>query len=190
MSRQSGFIPVIVSALALLLGAHDALATGYTIPLAVHMDDGNGNVLDILPVFDETGSTICLGGSCAGPDFLIFDVLVTSGTFEEILAVALVVAPQDLGYFTDSQTTPSTGSISGGGGQFDFDAPNLNGASDRLFVSYVSLAAAGSTSFSATPTTDPLFSRPGGIVLIPEPSTLTLSALGLAALAAGRRRRD
>jgi hypothetical protein len=194
MSRGIGFAPGITlgiaSALALLLGAPSALALSYTVPVAVHMDDLGGNVLDILPVFDDTGSTFCLDGDCSGADRLIFDISVTSGAFEEILAAALVVFPQGLGYYDDSETVPSaTSAVVGGGGRFDFDTPNLSGASNRLFVSYASLATALSTEFSATPAGGLIFSETGGIIPIPEPSTLTLSALGLVALAAANRRR-
>lgn len=193
MSKGIGFALGIASALALLLGAPSALALSYTIPVAVHMDDPpapGGNVLDVRPVWDDSGTKVCLDGDCSGPDFLIFDIAVSAGAFEEMLAAALPVIPQGLGYFDDGKTVPSSGAIAGGGGRFDFDAPNLTGESNRLFVSYASLATALTTQFSATPVGQLIFSETGGIVPIPEPSTLSLSALGLAALAAlGRRRR-
>jgi hypothetical protein len=193
MSRSIGFLLGIASALALLLGAPSALALSYTVPVAVHMDDGDipdPDVLDILPVFDDSGSTSCLAGDCSGTDRLIFDVSVTAGAFEEILAVAMVVAPLGLGYYVDSETVPSvTSTIVGLGGRFDFDTPNLSGASNRLFISYADLSGALTTQFSATPVLELIFSETGGIIPIPEPSTLTLSTIGLVALSAASRRR-
>jgi hypothetical protein len=190
MSTGRGFVLGIASVLVPLLGAPSALALSYTVPVAVHMDDGAGNILDILPVFDDSGSTFCLDPPCSGADQLIFDVSVTAGAFEEIFAATLVAFPQGMGYYDDLETAPSdTSAVLGGGGRFDFDTPILSGESNRLFVRYASLATAVSTQFSATPAGELIFSENGGIIPIPEPSTLTLSALGLVALAAASRQR-
>jgi hypothetical protein len=156
------------------------------------MDDGNGNVLDIVQVFDDTGSTTCFGGGCTGPDYLIFEVSVISGSFEEISGSALVASPQDLGYYdADAGTAPSgTSTIVGGIGRFDFDTPVLAGDSTRLFISYAALTGTETVSFSATPVGFVLFNETGGIIApIPEPGTGVLVAVGLAILGTRRHSR-
>jgi len=190
MAKKSSGIFGIALGMALLLGVSSAHATTYTLDSAIHMDDGNGNVLDIVPVYDDTGSTTCFGGGCTGPDYLIFEISVVSGTFEEISGAALVATPQDLGYYDGVNTAPSgTSTIVGGVGRFDFDSPNLAGTSTRLFISFASLTGTETVSFSATPVGFVLFNEIGGIIApIPEPGTGPLVALGLVAVGMRRRR--
>jgi hypothetical protein len=182
----------IALGMALFFGVSSAHATTYTLEATIHMDDGFGNVVDIVPVYDDTGATTCFGGGCTGPDFLIFEVSVISGTFEEISGGAIVAFPQDLGYYAGPDTAPSgTSTIVGGIGRFDFDTPNLAGDSTRLFISFAALTGNETVSFSATPVGFVLFNEIGGIISpIPEPGTAPLIALGLVALAMRRRQRS
>jgi len=180
MAKRRSSILGIVVAVGVFLAVADAQAVSYTLSGTIHMDDGDGNVLDINPVFDDSGSVTCLDGSCAGPDLLLFEVSVVSGTFEEIAGSALIAAPGGLGYLDGVDTAPSTGAVVGGIGRFDFDSPNLAGDSLRLFISYGALAGTETVSFSATPVGFALFNETGGIIApIPEPGTAALLALGL-----------
>jgi len=188
MAKRRSSILGMAMAMGIFLAFSDAQAVSYTLSSTIHMDDGNGNVLDINPVYDDTGTTTCLDGSCAGPDLLIFEVSVVSGSFEEIAGSALIAFPAGAGYINGADTAPSTGAVVGGVGRFDFDAPNLNGDSVVLFISYAALTGTETVSFSATPVGFVLFNETGGIIApIPEPGTAALLALGLVFVGAHRR---
>jgi hypothetical protein len=185
--RYTGWIGIAL-AIAFLAGAPNAFATSYTLQNDVLMSDGNGNDITLSGVGSDAGAQNFLAG-VAGTDLLVVDVEVTSGSIEELNISQLIATAVGLGYYSDGETAPSSGSLVGGAGQFDFDAPNLTGDGNRLFISFNGFGFEGDAQFMAQAPGGLIFSNGGPITIVPEPGTLSLSALGLAALVAGARRR-
>jgi len=193
MSIPRRFLLAVGLFAAIALGGQSAFATSYTLGANVVITDAGGNSITLSGVSDDLGTQNYLAG-VAGSDLFIFDVEVTAGDFEELDASLLIATAVGLGYYSDGETAPSTGSLVAGAGQFDYDAPNITGDGNRLFLSFNGFLLQGSSQFMVQSFGELIVSGTGTIVEIPpipEPGTLALSVLGLVGLAAaGRRRRS
>jgi len=176
---------------ALVLGAQNAFATAYTLDGPVMITDGGGNSITLSGVFLDDLTTPVLLDGVMGTDVFVFDVAVTAGDFEEISASLLIATVVGMGYYTGAETSPSSGSIIGGAGVFDY-APDLTGDGNLLFLSFNGFLLEGSAQFMVQSNGELIVDGNGGIIEappIPEPSTLALTGLGLLGLASVRRRR-
>jgi len=131
---------------ALVLGAQNAFATAYTLDGPVMITDGGGNSITLSGVFLDDLTTPVLLDGVMGTDVFVFDVAVTAGDFEEISASLLIATVVGMGYYTGAETSPSSGSIIGGAGVFDY-APDLTGDGNLLFLSFNGFLLEGSAQF-------------------------------------------
>ena len=176
---------------ALVFGAPNAFATTYTLDGPVNITDGGGNSITLSGVFLDDLTTANYLAGVAGSDLFVFDVEVTAGDFEQISSSLLIATAVGMGYYSGAQTSPSSGSIVSGAGVFDY-SPDLTGDGNLLFLSFNGFFFEGSAQFMVQSFGELIVDGNGTIIEIPpipEPGTLALSALGLATLAAGSRRR-
>jgi hypothetical protein len=193
-------LPVAIGFLA--LAPQDAHATAYTLS-AGFSDTQGGTTVMFNQDFTTSGSTTCVSPICdlVNDDFLVFTVSVSQ---------ANPGADPDIDFITQSifsftQTVVGVGYFDGVGGsqpsggsepaatqaRWDF-ATNLTDGdtSAPLFVTWTpSLNDGDTASFMANAVGAGLAGGSITITVVPEPSTLSLAALGIAALAAGRPRR-
>ena len=159
--------------------------------------------VNILPVTDLSGLTVALDGNVTdfiSQDWFLFQIEVTAGSVTSVGAGHPPVLAIGLGHFNDPDGTPSSGVIEP---TYDdmpefFFAGGISGLSDRLFTTYYygdlpgsglpPFIPAGTVSFMINDGMG-VYSTPTDVVLVPEPSTAALLALGLFGLAAAGRRR-
>jgi hypothetical protein len=143
--------------------------------------------------------TICLAGVCnqAIQDYLVFRVEMTSGALAQLGVSNLFATAEGMGYEDGALDPPDAFSFAVvTAPRFDWTGAGLTSAlgSEILFVTHNSgeLPSASGISFMITPvgsTTIPNVLATA--VLIPEPATALMLALGLGGLAlAGRGRRE
>jgi len=191
-------------------------AAAYTLSSSIAFNDaGTGVSGTIDPVFDLSGTTVCLNDTCGDTtthDWFIVTITLDGGSndVDEIGIAAIGEPAIGGGHFDDSGATPIGGSLSGGAELFDYghageNSDNLmaGATSDRLFAVFAlgDLPGAGLPCCGIDPgTAQFMISLAGGtnfpvtgegmIVLVPEPSTALLLGAGLAGLALASPRRS